>query len=91
MKFITDNAERWITGITLLATTIMVGLIDNDFVMWLYLGAFYFVGFHEAIQLFGIQRKSPYLYATIIWLVAYFYPNPDDLFFIMAIFFGAKL
>ena len=91
MKFITNNAERWVTGITLLATTIMVGLIDNEFVMWLYLGAFYFVGFDEAIKLFGIQRKSPYIYATVIWLLAYFYPNPDDLFFIMAIFFGATL
>ena len=91
MKFITDNAERWITAIVLLAVTISVGLIDNDFLMWVYLGAFYFVGFDEAIKLFGIQRKSPYLYATIIWITAYFYPNPDDLFFIMAIFFGAKL
>ncbi|HHS92966.1 MAG TPA: phosphatidate cytidylyltransferase, partial [Campylobacterales bacterium] len=91
MKFITDNLERWITGITLLSTTIMIGLIDNDFVMWFYLGIFYFIGFHEAIKLFGIQRKYPYYYATVIWLVAYFYPNPDDLFFIMAIFFGAKL
>ena len=59
MKFITNNAERWVTGITLLATTIMVGLINNEFVMWLYLGAFYFGGFDEAIKLFGIQRKSP--------------------------------
>ncbi len=91
MKFITDNAERWVTAVALLAVTIIVGLIDNDFLMWLYLGFFYFIGFDEAIKLFGIKRKSPYLYATIIWLVAYFYPNPDDLFFIMAIFFGAKL
>jgi len=91
MKFITDNAERWITGIILLAVTIIVGLIDNPSLMWLYLGAFYFVAFDEAIKLFDIQRKAPYLYATIIWVVAYFYPNPDDLFFVMAIFFGAKL
>lgn len=91
MKFITDNAERWITGVVLLAITIGVGLIDNPTLMWLYLGAFYFVAFDEAVKLFGIQRKSPYLYATIIWVVAYFYPNPDDLFFVMAIFFGAKL
>jgi len=91
MKFITDNAERWLTAIALLAVTIIVGLIDNDLLMWVYLGAFYFVGFDEAIKLFEIQRKSPYLYATIIWITAYFYPNPDDLFFIMAIFFGAKL
>ena len=46
MKFITDNAERWITAIILLAVTISVGLIDNDFLMWVYLGAFYFVGFN---------------------------------------------
>ena len=91
MKFITDNAERWITGVVLLAVTIIVGMIDNPTLMWLYLGAFYFIAFDEAIKLFGIQRKSPYLYATIIWIVAFFYPNPDDLFFVMAIFFGAKL
>ncbi len=91
MKFITDNAERWITATVLLAVTTIVGLIDNDLLMWVYLGAFYFVGFYEAIKLFEIQRKSPYLYATVIWITAYFYPNPDDLFFIMAIFFGAKL
>jgi len=91
MKFITDNAERWLTAIVLLAVTTVVGLINNDLLMWVYLGAFYFVGFHEAIVLFDIQKKSPYLYATVIWITAYFYPNPDDLFFIMAIFFGAKL
>lgn len=91
MKFITNNAERWITGVVLLAVTVIVGWIDNPTLMWLYLGAFYFVAFDEAIKLFEIQRKSPYLYATIIWIVAYFYPNPDDLFFVMAIFFGAKL
>jgi phosphatidate cytidylyltransferase len=91
MKFITDNSERWLTGIALLIVTITIGYIDNYTLTWLYLGAFYFVGFDEAIKLFGIQRKSPYIYATVIWLVAYIYPNPDDLFFIMAIFFGAKL
>lgn len=91
MKFITNNAERWMTGVALLAVTLIVGLIDNPTLMWFYLGAFYFVAFDEAIQLFGIQRKAPYLYAAVIWIVAYFYPNPDDLFFVMAIFFGAKL
>ncbi|MBU1667515.1 phosphatidate cytidylyltransferase [bacterium] len=91
MKFITNNVERWITGVVLLTVTVIIGLIDNPTLMWIYLGAFYFVAFDEAIKLFGIRRKSPYLYATIIWIVAYFYPNPDDLFFVMAIFFGAKL
>ncbi len=91
MKFITDNKERWITGVALLVVTLLVGYIDNKFVMWLYLGAFYLVGFNEAVKLFEVKQKSPYIYAVIIWIIAYFYPNPDDLFFLMAIFFGAKL
>lgn len=91
MKFITDNSERWITAIILLTVTITVGIVDNYTLMWVYLGAFYAVGFHEAIKLFGIKQKSPYLYATVIWITAYFYPNPDDLFFLMAIFLGGKL
>ena len=91
MKFITDNKERWITGVALLVVTLLVGYIDNKFVMWLYLGAFYLVGFNEAVKLFEVKQKSSYIYAVIIWIIAYFYPNPDDLFFLMAIFFGAKL
>lgn len=91
MKFITDNKERWITGVALLVVTLLVGYIDNKFVMWLYLGAFYLVGFNEAVKLFEVKQKSPYIYAVIIWIIAYVYPNPDDLFFLMAIFFGAKL
>jgi phosphatidate cytidylyltransferase len=91
MKFITDNKERWITGLALLAVTLTVGFIDNRFLMWLYLGAFYMVGFNEAVKLFDVKQKSPYVYAGIIWCLAYFTPTPDDLFFLMAIFFGAKL
>ena len=91
MKFITDNRERWITGLALIASALLVGYIDTKIVMWLYLGAFYMVGFNEAVKLFDVQQKSPYIYAGIIWIIAYFYPNPDDLFFLMAIVFGAKL
>jgi len=91
MKFITDNKERWLTGIALIVAAIIVGYIDNKTVMWLYLGAFYIVGFNEAVKLFDVKQKSPYIYAAVIWIIAYFYPNPDDLFFLMAIFFGAKL
>jgi phosphatidate cytidylyltransferase len=91
MKIFTENKERWITGLSLLFVTLLVGFIDNKTLMWLYLGAFYIVGFNEAIKLFGVKQKYAYLYAIIIWIVTYFYPNPDDLFFLGAIFFGAKL
>ena len=39
MKFITDNKERWLTGIALVISALVVGFIDNKTVMWLYLGA----------------------------------------------------
>jgi len=99
MKFITDNKERWLTGIALIVVTLAVGYFDtmikerydSNFLMWLYLGIFYIVGFNEAVKLFDVKQKSPYIYAVVIWLIAYVYPNPDDLFFLMAIFFGAKL
>ena len=91
MKFITDNKERWITGLALLAVTLTVGYIDNKILMWVYLGAFYLVGFNEAVKLFEVKQKSSYTYAVGIWILAYFVPNPDDLFFLMAIFFGSKL
>jgi len=91
MKIFTENKERWLTGIALLAVTLTVGYIDDRLLMWVYLGAFYIVGFNEAVKLFEVKQKSPYLYAVIIWVIAYFYPNPDDIFFLMAIFFGAKL
>jgi len=91
MKIFTENKERWITGLLLLAVTLLVGYIDDKTLMWFYLGAFYIVGFNEAIKLFDVKQKSPYIYAIIIWGIAYFYPNPDDLFFLAAILFGAKL
>jgi phosphatidate cytidylyltransferase len=91
MRFITDNKERWITGLLLLAVVVAVGLIDNYTLMWAFLGLFYFIGFNEAMRLYDIDREAPYYYASIIWIVAYFYPNPDDLFFVMAIFLGGKL
>jgi phosphatidate cytidylyltransferase len=91
MKIFTENKERWITGLLLLAVTLFVGYIDDKTLSWVYLGAFYIVGFNEAVKLFGVKQNSPYIYAVIIWIITYFYPNPDDLFFLIAIFFGAKL
>ena len=91
MKIFTENKDRWITGLTLLAVTLFVGYMDNRFLIWLYLGAFYIVGFNEAVKLFNVKQTYSYIYAIIIWVISYFYPNPDDLFFLASIFFGAKL
>jgi len=54
MKIFTENKERWITGLLLLAVTLFVGYIDNKTLSWLFLGAFYIVGFNEAVKLFDV-------------------------------------
>lgn len=87
----TDYQERWITGIVLLAIVFIIGWIDNFLIMWIFLGLVYIFAFYEAMQLFKITAPSAYVWALLLWIVAYFYPNPDDLFFLIAIIFAGSL
>jgi len=91
MKFFTDHQERWLTGLGLLALVGFIGWIDSFFVMWLFLGVIYMFGFYEAMKLFKLVSPAAYFWAALLWIIAYFYPNPDDLFFLIAIIFGASL
>jgi len=90
-KIFTDHQERWLTGIALLALVGFIGWIDSFFVMWAFLGVIYIFAFYEAMKLFKLVGPSAYFWAIILWIFAYFYPNPDDLFFLIAIIFGASL
>ncbi|MBD3789312.1 MAG: phosphatidate cytidylyltransferase [Campylobacterales bacterium] len=90
-KFFTDYQERWMTGLVLLALVAFIGWIDSFFIMWTFLGAIYIFAFYEAMKLFDLTAPSMYVWAIVLWIVAYFYPNPDDLFFFMAIIFAGSL
>ncbi len=83
-----ENPQRFITGAVLIAVVAIVALIDNFFLTWLFLGITFMFAFYEAMKLFGIDKNSPFFYAFFIWIVAYFYPNPDDLIFIVLIIFA---
>ena len=85
------DPKRTTTGLALLAGVLFLGFIDNFFLMWLVFGALYLISFYEANKLFGIENNTLYAYAAILWLVAGFYPYPDDLFFIAAVIFGSVL
>ncbi len=85
------DPQRITTGLALLAAIIVIGLIDNFFVMWLVFGGLYMLSFYEANKLFGIENNTLYAYAVILWVVAGFYPYADDLFFIAAVIFGSVL
>jgi len=91
MNFITDYWQRWVTAIALLAVVGLVAWLDNFTVMWLFLGVIYIFAFYEATQLFRLASTSVYFWAVALWIVAYFYPNPDDLFFLIAIIFASAL
>ena len=90
-KIFTDYQERWLTGIGLLALVGFIGWVDNFFVMWAFLGVIYMFAFYEAMKLFKLTGPSMYVWAALLWIVAYFYPNPDDLFFFMAVIFALSL
>jgi len=83
--------QRSLTGIGLLMLAAFIGWMDSFFVMWVFLGFFYIFSFYEAMKLFKLSSASAYLWAVLLWVFAYFYPNPDDLFFLIAIIFTSSL
>jgi len=91
LKHLTSLQQRILTGIALLGLVGFIGWLDNFFVMWLFLGVVYIFAFYEAMKLYGLRSPSAYFWAAALWLFAYFYPNPDDLFFLVAIIFGAAI
>ena len=91
MKIFTDHQARWLTGIGLLLVVGFIGWLDNYFVMWTFLGVIYIFAFYEAMKLFRLANSSAYFWATLLWIFAYFFPNPDDLFYLVAIIFGGSI
>jgi len=50
MKIITDNRDRWITGVALLLVVVGVGVVNSYTLTWGFLGIFYIIGFREALS-----------------------------------------
>ncbi len=84
-----EDPARFLTGAVLIAVVAFVALIDNFFLTWLFLGVTFMFAFYESLHLFKIESNSLYTYALFLWIVAYFYPNPDDLIFIILIIFAS--
>lgn len=86
-----SNSTRVKTGIILGIGLLIVGLIDSFLVMWVLFGALMIIGINEAMKLFKIDNNLIYFYATGLWIIAYFYPKPEDLIFLIAIVFASIL
>jgi len=91
-NIIKENSQRFVTGTILLAVVVAVGLIDNYFLTWAFFGVIYMFAFYETLKLLKMDsHNNLFFWAFILWIVAYFYPNPDDLFFVIAIIFASFL
>ena len=91
MHIFEDHRERITTGLALLAAVLVIGLIDNFFVMWFIFGAIYLLAFKEALMLFGIEDESLIYYGLGIWLVAGVYPYGDDLFVLAGVAYASAI
>ena len=82
-----SNKQRVVTGCLMLAFAVVVAFLNNAFLTWLILGVVYLFAFHEAMNLFGVQDTKLYVFAVVLWLMAFIYPNPDDLIYLALIVF----
>ena len=85
------NNTRVKTGLILMGAFLAVGFIDSFFLTWLLFGIAMIIALYEAMNLFSISDDTIYIYGIIIWLVALFYPKPEDLVFVVAIVFASIL
>jgi len=90
-NILSQSATRIKTGLALIIVLLIIGMIDSIALTWLLFGLLMLVALKEAMILFKINDDKIYVYAIIIWLIAYFYPKPEDLVFVVAIIFASIL
>ena len=91
MDIFENHKERIITGLALLAGVLIIGLIDNFFLMWLVFGGIYILAFREAVKLFQVEKDNLQPYAVGIWLLAGIYPYGDDLFVLAGVAYASAV
>ncbi|WP_457748192.1 phosphatidate cytidylyltransferase [Sulfurimonas sp.] len=91
MSIFIEHKERIVTGIALLAFVLVIGLIDNFFLMWLTFGAIYLLAFKEAVALFGVEKDNLLPFAAGLWLLAGIYPYGDDLFVLAGVAYASAV
>lgn len=91
VKSITENKDRIITGLALVALFSIVSIINHKFLWWLVMGIMYAAAFREASKLFDAENVYMTVGAGVLWFVAYFYPRPVDLLFLSALVFASVM
>ncbi|BFU78065.1 phosphatidate cytidylyltransferase [Arcobacter sp. 15-2] len=90
-NIISESSTRIKTGIVLVIALLIIGFIDSITLTWLLFGALMIIALKESMNLFKIDDDKIYIYAVAIWIIAYFYPKPEDLIFVVGVLFAAML
>jgi len=90
-NIISESSTRIKTGIALVVGLLIIGLINSFTLTWFLFGGLMLVALKEAMNLFKLNDDKIYIYALVIWIIAYFYPKPEDLIFVLAIIFASIL
>ena len=91
LQIINESSPRIKTGVVLFIAMLVIGYIDSYFIFWLVFGIMLLISISEAKKLFNLKSDSIYVYTTLLWIAAYFYPKPEDLIFIVAIAYASQL
>ena len=90
-NIISESSTRIKTGLALVSAFLLMGYIDNLYLTWFMLGIVMFFAFKESMDLFEIENDSMYLVAIITWILALYYPQPQDLVFAVGVVFASYL
>ena len=91
LQIINESSTRIKTGVVLFIAMLVIGYIDSYFIFWLVFGIMLLISISEAKKLFNLKSDSIYVYTSLLWIAAYFYPKPEDLIFIVAIAYASQL
>ncbi len=91
LDIIKDSSLRIKTALVLFAVFSLVSLIDTLFLTWIFLGIIMLIGISEAMKLFSIEDNSAYQFASIAWILIYFYPQAFDLLAFIIIVYASIL
>ncbi|MCK5110771.1 MAG: phosphatidate cytidylyltransferase [Arcobacteraceae bacterium] len=91
LDIINTSSTRIKTGLALLVAFLVMGMVDSFLLTWFMLGVLMIIAVYEAMQLFNIEDSKVYIFASLIWLAASFYPQPEDLVFVVGVILASVL
>jgi phosphatidate cytidylyltransferase len=69
----------------MIIAVLLIGVLDKFILFWILFGGLMLVGIKEVKALMSYEANDIYVVASVFWAIAYFYPKPEDLIFVIVI------